>query len=1151
MLPDCHFIPQWIPMLAEKAVASATAGPVLVLSRGSDRELAEALAADERAISHDTESTLPLPDDVGRIYFLAGVGAGILNLGDSVGFQDAQEYGVFALLRLVKHLAASGHTSSPLELRILTQSCQLVHCGEIPQPCHAALSGLAASVAKEFPSWRVWCVDIGPDEEVSALVEFLRRETGDPLGRAIAVRHGRRYVRTFVPWRDSDHGRASGFRHQGVYLIIGGLGTVGLEVARHLSATRHARLVLVSRREPTTEQRGQLEQIAALGGTVMHVVADVADEASMRKAVAKSHARFGALNGVFHAALDLQNAMIVDIDEATFAATLRPKLLGSVVLSRVLRQEKLDFLCFFSSIISFAGSVGQCNYAAGSTFQDAFARAARVSGMPVRLINWGVWAGLDARTESLMVAQGLRIIDPATGMRLLERVIAEPPTVQVMCALADPSVLRQWGVDHAWCRETLGKPLPSILSSIVSDIPRPEMTRAPDVRDVERDLGRLGQLLLLAAWRQMGVFGNAHARYRLLELQSTIGLIPACSKLFDGLISISERAGFVRVLGEEVVATEACEGPEVDLAQLRDTLARDNPGIVPHLRLLWHCVKGLPDVLCGRATGTEVLFPDGSTDLVEGIYQGESIADGYNALMGEVVARWISRRRQDQPSEEIRILEVGAGTGSASAAVLDRIGESARDLRYWFTDIFSAFFEGARRRLAGRFGFIEFESLDLERDLVDQGHQAGSMDIVLAFNVLHATRNILYTLRRLKALLKPNGLLIVNEITRSWDFGTLTFGLTAGWWVAEDPHERLEFSPLLSERAWKTLLADAGFGNVHTLEARGDGTGQCIFVAESDGVVIREVKRQAPLSPIGPGPSDGSFPPELIAIHPEGRHLPSFWVHGAPGLADGFGDLSSELGPEYPVFAFQARGIDGASLPFADLKEMAAHYTDCLRLARPEGPVVLGGHSLGGVIALEMARQLHAEGRTVAHLVLLDSYPNISRIERVFRELREQDFYYILSANLFLTSRGKAPLCITASDLAGVPSAVRLGELVDRVCGNGNGELDPDEVYRHLQGMTAVCNYTGEALRDYMMEPYRASNVLYFRAARGFVSETNDTLPRVEDFRDLDYLAPWRELIREDLVVVEIDADHHDLLSFGRMRELRRHLAPRLASPTP
>src|SRR5262249_20922863 len=100
---------------------------------------------------------------------------------------------------------------------------------------------------------------------------------------------------------------------------------------------------------------------------------------------------------------------------------------------------------------------------------------------------------------------------------------------------------------------------------------------------------------------------------------------------------------------------------------------------------------------------------------------------------------------------------------------------------------------------------------------------------------------------------------------------------------------------------------------------------------------------------------------------------PFFCIHPAGGTVFCYKELSNLLGPEQPFYGLQARGLNGEQAPATRVEDMAADYIDALRTVQPAGPYALGGWSIGGVVAFEMARQLEAQGQRVDRLALLDS----------------------------------------------------------------------------------------------------------------------------------------------------------------------------------
>jgi amino acid adenylation domain-containing protein len=121
-----------------------------------------------------------------------------------------------------------------------------------------------------------------------------------------------------------------------------------------------------------------------------------------------------------------------------------------------------------------------------------------------------------------------------------------------------------------------------------------------------------------------------------------------------------------------------------------------------------------------------------------------------------------------------------------------------------------------------------------------------------------------------------------------------------------------------------------------------------------------------------PEPTGGKWTP-VVPLVSTGTKAPFFCVHPAGGIVYCFAPLARSLGDDRPFFALQSAGLDGETEPFQTIEEMAACYVAAIEAERPEGPYHLGGWSLGGLVAFEMARQLEARGKAVATLALFDT----------------------------------------------------------------------------------------------------------------------------------------------------------------------------------
>jgi aryl carrier-like protein len=174
---------------------------------------------------------------------------------------------------------------------------------------------------------------------------------------------------------------------------------------------------------------------------------------------------------------------------------------------------------------------------------------------------------------------------------------------------------------------------------------------------------------------------------------------------------------------------------------------------------------------------------------------------------------------------------------------------------YTYTDVSQAFLLHAEREFVPGHPYVARRLFDVEAAPEEQGLEAGGYDVVIAANVLHATRSIRDTLRQAKALLQPGGVLVANELVGNSLFAHLTFGLLEGWWRAEDPELRLPGCPGLAPETWKRVLREEGLHPASFPEVPEADAGQQLICAVSDGVVRRRVTVHTPSGSTAPDAS--------------------------------------------------------------------------------------------------------------------------------------------------------------------------------------------------------------------------------------------------------------------------------------------------------
>lgn len=247
-------------------------------------------------------------------------------------------------------------------------------------------------------------------------------------------------------------------RTDATYLVTGGLGAIGLRVARWLAELGARHLLLVGRSAPSNEAAAAIEQIRATGATVVTAEADVADHEQLAGVLRTVAETMPALRGVMHVAGVVDDGVLVQQTWDRAAAVLAPKVDGAWNVHELTSDASLDFFVMFSSVASLVGSPGQGAYAAGNAFLDALADRRRVLGRCALSINWGAWegAGMAARVEEQGRARVLDAVRPMTSKDCLAALGAAMHERDGQIVIADVD----W---RAWRGG-----VPSLLSDLVS-----------------------------------------------------------------------------------------------------------------------------------------------------------------------------------------------------------------------------------------------------------------------------------------------------------------------------------------------------------------------------------------------------------------------------------------------------------------------------------------------------------------------------------------------------------------------------------------------------------------------------------------------------------------------------------------------------------
>jgi SAM-dependent methyltransferase len=286
-----------------------------------------------------------------------------------------------------------------------------------------------------------------------------------------------------------------------------------------------------------------------------------------------------------------------------------------------------------------------------------------------------------------------------------------------------------------------------------------------------------------------------------LEILSTAYINRALHDVGKDFEPVAQHARLFQHLRKIIQAEPAVPAEPATMYEL---LLRDYPAGRGELTLIARCGESLAEVLRGRVDPRQLLFPDGSLELTEQLYQDSPGARAFNGLIQSAIMEAL---RSLPEGRSLRVLEIGAGTGGTTASILPVLPR--KQTEYVFTDVSHLFTARAAEKFH-EYGFIRYQLLDVENDPIQQGFAPNQFDIVVAANVLHATASLQRTVEYVRRLMAPGGLLLLLEGTTPQRWQDLIFGMTEGWWKFSDSDLRMSH-PLLAPDQWLQLLNTTGF----------------------------------------------------------------------------------------------------------------------------------------------------------------------------------------------------------------------------------------------------------------------------------------------------------------------------------------------------
>jgi myxalamid-type polyketide synthase MxaE and MxaD len=582
--PTSHPAGRWL-ILADSRGVGKTIGTQLE-ARGEScvtmvrDELGAARPEEFQRLLHQAFGDAP-PQGVIHIWSLDAPPPEALTLAS---LHAAQEAGCGTLLHLVQALAQMPWRPAP-RLWLVTRAAKAVRRSSTIHLAQWPLSGLARVIALEHPELRCSEVDLSWEsstEEMAALIEeFLAND----IEAQVALHGGMRYlariaraplkpaaeVEGLVPAQEqSKHnvfslqdksvaltapvaGARFSLREEATYLITGGLGGLGLQVARWMVERGARHLVLIGRAGASESSRGAIRSLEQAGAQVVVVRADVTSTGQVATLLAQIDRDLPPLRGIIHAAGILDDGVLLQQNWQRFANVMAPKVTGAWNLHTLTLGRPLDFFVLFSSMGAVVGSPGQGNYASANAFLDGLAHYRRAQGLPALSINWGPWAevGMAAATNQRVRRTGLRgigAIAPQAGLQALEQLLRQP-SAQIAV------------ININWREFQVGAAAPSLLADLIAQ-------EAPALPAAALEERRFGDAWRTAQPEEQETLLETYLREQLGRvLGSPLSALdihqPLSNAGFDSLMAVELTAKIQNDLRVKVPITHILQGPSL------------------------------------------------------------------------------------------------------------------------------------------------------------------------------------------------------------------------------------------------------------------------------------------------------------------------------------------------------------------------------------------------------------------------------------------------------------------------------------------------------------------------------------------------------------------------------------------------------------
>lgn len=318
-----------------------------------------------------------------------------------------------------------------------------------------------------------------------------------------------------------------------------------------------------------------------------------------------------------------------------------------------------------------------------------------------------------------------------------------------------------------------------------------------------RALDTITEAFIQNCLQEIGLFQRSNESHSLESLMNAGQINSRYAHMIERWLMHLVKNGSLQATDE----SEYLSGSPLARKDIDELIAETKPLFedIPFLlNYITRCGQKLSQVVTGKESALETLFPGGSFDIARELYSNWSVARYFNAILQAAF-------KEATVGNPVRVLEIGAGTGGTTEPLIKTLPHNSY---YLFTDLSDFFLEKARQQYQACPGF-RTAVLDIEKSSEAQGIQEQTFDIVIASNVLHATKDLDRTMTNVYRLLAPGGILLLYETTSHPKWFDITTGLIEGWQIFSDSYRTSV--PLIDSETWCKLLDKNNFIDIHTL----------------------------------------------------------------------------------------------------------------------------------------------------------------------------------------------------------------------------------------------------------------------------------------------------------------------------------------------